>query len=50
MGYAGVGIHSTSTGNRIDILEISKDGKSSEREELLWPSFADRFRHLSLDH
>ncbi|MBM3336184.1 MAG: PQQ-dependent sugar dehydrogenase [Betaproteobacteria bacterium] len=48
VGYAGIGIHGTPTGNRIDILDISKDGKSSKREELQWPTFAGRFRHLSL--
>ena len=50
VGYAGIGIHGTPTGNRIDILDISKDGKSAKREELLWPTFAGRFRHVSLDH
>ena len=50
VGYAGIGIHGTPTGNRIDILDISKDGKSAKREELLWPTFAGRFRHLSLDY
>jgi len=29
VGYAGIGIHGTPTGNRIDILDISKDGKSA---------------------
>ncbi|MCM0044865.1 MAG: PQQ-dependent sugar dehydrogenase [Burkholderiaceae bacterium] len=48
VGYAGIGIHGTPTGNRIDILDISKDGKSAKREELLWPTFAGRFRHLSV--
>ncbi len=48
VGYAGIGIHGTPTGNRIDILDVSKDGKSAKREELLWPTFAGRFRHLSL--
>jgi glucose/arabinose dehydrogenase len=48
VGYAGIGIHGTPTGNRIDILDISKDGMTSKREELLWPTFAGRFRHLSL--
>ncbi len=47
VGYAGIGIHGTPTGNRIDILDISKDGKSAKREELLWPTFAGRFRHVS---
>ena len=50
VGYAGIGIHGTPTGNRIDILDISKDGKSAKREELIWPTFAGRFRHVSLDH
>ena len=49
VGYAGIGIHGTPTGNRIDILDVSKDGKAAKREELLWPTFAGRFRHLSLD-
>jgi glucose/arabinose dehydrogenase len=48
VGYAGIGIHGTPTGNRIDILEISKDGLTSKREELSWPTFAGRFRHVSL--
>ena len=47
VGYAGIGIHGTPTGNRIDILDISKDGMSATREEVLWPTFAGRFRHLS---
>lgn len=48
VGYAGIGIHGTPTGNRIDILDISKDGMSSSRVEMSWPTFAGRFRHLSL--
>jgi aldose sugar dehydrogenase len=47
VGYAGIGIHGTPTGNRIDILDISQDGLSAKREELQWPTFAGRFRHLS---
>ena len=47
VGYAGIGIHGTATGNRVDILDISQDGSSAKREELLWPTFAGRFRHLS---
>jgi len=47
VGYAGIGIHGTATGNRIDILDIAKDGSSAKREELQWPTFAGRFRHLS---
>lgn len=48
VGYAGIGIHGTPTGNRIDILDISKDGKSAKRVEVQWPTFAGRFRHISL--
>ena len=48
VGYAGIGIHGTPTGNRIDILDISKDGLSAKREQLSWPTFAGRFRHVSL--
>jgi glucose/arabinose dehydrogenase len=48
VGYAGIGIHGTPTGNRIDILDISKDGKTAKREEVQWPTFAGRFRHISL--
>jgi aldose sugar dehydrogenase len=48
VGYAGIGIHGTPTGNRIDILEVAKDGSSAKREELQWPTFAGRFRHLTL--
>lgn len=47
VGYAGIGIHGTATGNRIDILDVAKDGSSAKREELQWPTFAGRFRHLS---
>jgi len=47
VGYAGIGIHGTATGNRIDILNVANDGSSAKREELLWPTFAGRFRHLS---
>ncbi len=48
VGYAGIGIHGTPTGNRIDILDISKDGTASTRQELSWPTFAGRFRHVSM--
>lgn len=48
VGYAGIGIHGTPTGNRIDILDISKDGSTATRQELSWPTFAGRFRHVSM--
>jgi len=47
VGYAGIGIHGTPTGNRVDILDISKNGLSSKRTEMNWPTFAGRLRHLS---
>ena len=47
VGYAGIGIHGTATGNRIDILDVASDGSSAKSEELQWPTFAGRFRHLS---
>ena len=48
VGYAGIGIHGTPTGNRIEILDVSKDGLSSARQELSWLTFAGRLRNLSL--
>jgi len=48
VGYAGIGIHGTPTGNRLDVLDISKDGLTSKVEEIQWPTFAGRFRHVSL--
>lgn len=48
VGYAGIGIHGTATGNRIDILDISKDGLTAKRVEMAWPTAAGRLRHLSL--
>lgn len=47
VGYAGIGIHGTPTGNRMDVLDISADGLSSTREEVSWPTLAGRFRHIS---
>jgi len=47
VGYAGIGIHGTATGNRVDILDIAQDGMSSKREEMQWPTFAGRLRHVS---
>jgi len=48
VGYAGIGIHGTPTGNRIDILDISKDGLKAKREQMSWPTFAGRLRHVTL--
>ncbi|MBU3694534.1 MAG: PQQ-dependent sugar dehydrogenase [Rhodocyclaceae bacterium] len=46
VGYAGIGIHGTPVGNRIDILDIAKDGSSASKQELSWPTAAGRLRHL----
>jgi aldose sugar dehydrogenase len=48
VGYAGIGIHGTPVGNRIDVLDISKDGKAAKQEVLQWPTFAGRFRAVVL--
>jgi glucose/arabinose dehydrogenase len=48
VGYAGIGIHGTATGNRIDIIDLSKDGLTSKVQAIQWPTFAGRFRHVSL--
>ena len=48
VGYAGIGIHGTPTGNRLDVLDLSKDGLTSKVSEVQWPTFAGRFRHVSL--
>jgi hypothetical protein len=46
VGYAGIGIHGTPVGNRIDILDVAKDGMSAKRIELSYPDYAGRVRHL----
>jgi glucose/arabinose dehydrogenase len=46
VGYAGIGIHGTPVGNRIDILDVSKDGMSAKKIEMSYPDYAGRVRHL----
>lgn len=46
VGYAGIGIHGTAVGNRIDILNVAKDGAGATKEELSWPTATGRLRHL----
>jgi hypothetical protein len=46
VGYAGIGIHGTPVGNRIDILDVSKDGMSAKKVEMSYPDYAGRVRHL----
>ena len=46
VGYAGIGIHGTAVGNRIDVLDISGDGMSATRTTVSLPMPAVRFRSL----
>ena len=46
VGYAGIGIHGTPVGNRIDILDVAKDGMSAKKIEMSYPDYAGRVRHL----
>jgi aldose sugar dehydrogenase len=48
VGYAGIGIHGTPVGNRLDVLKISADGNSSKRSEVSWPTVTGRFRGVTL--
>jgi aldose sugar dehydrogenase len=47
VGYAGIGIHGTPVGNRLDVLKISADGISSKRSEVSWPTVTGRFRGVT---
>ena len=44
VGYAGIGIHGTPTGNRLDLLKVSADGLSTTKAVFPWPTVAGRFR------
>lgn len=46
IGYAGIGIHGTPVGNRLDVLDISTDGLSAKRTTVSLPMPAARFRSL----
>jgi glucose/arabinose dehydrogenase len=46
VGLAGIGIHGTPVGNRIDILDIAADGLSATRTTVNLPMPAARFRSL----
>jgi aldose sugar dehydrogenase len=46
IGYAGIGIHGTPVGNRIDVLDVSADGLSATRTTVNLPMPAARFRSL----
>ena len=44
VGYTGIGIHGTPVGNRLDVLNISKDGLSATAIQVSWPTATGRFR------
>lgn len=50
VGYMGIGIHGTPVGNRLDLLDISKNGLSSKRATMALPMPAGRFRSVVQGH
>lgn len=44
VGYAGIGIHGTPVGNRLDLLKVSENGLSATKTDFPWPTVAGRFR------
>lgn len=46
IGFAGIGIHGTPVGNRLDVLDIKADGLSATRTTVSLPMPAARFRSL----
>jgi aldose sugar dehydrogenase len=48
VGYAGIGIHGTGVGNRLDLLKISADGLTATKTDFPWPTVAGRFRACEL--
>lgn len=46
VGLAGIGVHGTPVGNRIDVLEITPDGSSATRTTANLPMPAGRFRSV----
>ena len=46
IAYMGIGIHGTPVGNRLDLLNISKDGLSANRTTVSLPMPAGRFRSV----
>ncbi len=50
VGYMGIGIHGTPVGNRIDLLDISKDGLTAKRTIMPLPMPAGRFRSVVQGH
>lgn len=48
VGYAGIGIHGTPVGNRLDLLKVSADGLKAKKTDFPWPTVAGRFRACEL--
>ncbi len=46
IGFAGIGIHGTPVGNRLDVLDIAANGMSATRTTVNLPMPAARFRSL----
>ena len=46
IGFAGIGIHGTPVGNRLDVLDIAADGLSATRTTVNLPMPAARFRSV----
>ena len=46
VSFMGIGIHGTPVGNRLDLLDISKDGTSAKRTTISLPMPAGRFRSV----
>ena len=46
IGFAGIGIHGTAVGNRLDVLDVSANGQSATRTTVNLPMPAARFRSL----
>lgn len=46
VGFAGIGMHGTPVGNRLDVLDISADGLSATRTTVKLPIPAARFRSV----
>lgn len=46
VGYMGIGIHGTPVGNRLDLLDISKNGATAKRSVISLPMPAGRFRSV----
>jgi aldose sugar dehydrogenase len=48
VGFAGIGIHGTPVGNRLDVLDISADALSAKATTVSWPTATGRFRSVVL--